>query len=276
MYERGREVMTTMPLMPQPDKDRLLGDLASELPRAIESGEMHLYYQPIVSLADRSATILEALPRWNHPRHGMLGPDSFVAVAREAGLLDRLERWAIADAMHQLAHWTSGVPAQLSISVNLSTQHALSEDLAPTIREVAASTGVSASRLGIEILESTLTGMSNEELGSLRALNDVGVNITIDDFSANLDREKLEQLAVSSVKISRQVVARIPDGEAEMATIAKVIALGRDLGMGVIATGIENPGQAAALRRAGCHYGQGFLFSVPMPAEVLEERMAAR
>jgi EAL domain-containing protein (putative c-di-GMP-specific phosphodiesterase class I) len=262
--------------MPQLDKGHPLGDLASELPQAIEAGEMHLYYQPIVSLADRSATILEALPRWNHPRHGMLGPDSFVPVAREAGLLDRLERWAIADAMHQLAHWTSGVPAQISISVNLSTQHALSEALAPTIRDLSTSTGVPASRLGIEILESTLTGMSNEELGSLRALNDVGMNITIDDFSGNLDREMLEQLAVSSVKIGRKIVSRIPDSEADLATIAKVISIGRDLGMAVIATGIENPGQAAALLRAGCHYGQGFLFSVPMPAEVLEERMAAR
>lgn len=251
-------------------------DITGELTAALTEGQMQLYFQPVVSLADRSATMLEALPRWDHPTHGLIGPASFIDPARAAGLLDRLERWAIVEALHQLASWSSGVSAQLSISLNLSTAHALSGHLTQVVRETSLATGVPISRLGIEIRESALTSMSSSDIPALRALNDIGLSFTVDAYSGNLKAELLQSLPVSSVKIARQVIAEIPDHDEEMAIVGRTISLGRELGIGVIATGIENPGQAAALRQAGCRYGQGFLFSVPMPAEVLEERMLSR
>lgn len=250
--------------------------VASELPVALSQGQMHLYYQPVVSLADRSATVLEALPRWDHPEYGVLGPASFIEATRAAGLLENLERWAISDAIHQLAYWSRGIPAQFSISVNLSAPHALSPRLAATVREITTATQVPASRIGIELPASSLANMGTEEMQALRDLADVGVHLTVDGFSGEISPEKLRSLPVSSLKIGRDVIAMIPDSEEHLEIVTSALAIGREMGVGVIATGIENPGQAAALRGAGCHYGQGFLFSVPMPAEVLEERVASR
>lgn len=234
---------------------------------------MHLYFQPVVSLADRSATTLEALPRWDHPEHGLVGPASFIGPARDAGMLDEIERWAVIEALHQLSRWSSGTAAQLSISVNLSSGHVLSGRLAQVVSETAAEIGVPIGRLGIEIEESALATLSADDALALRALGDLGVNFTVDGFTGLLSTELLRNLQMSSVKIARRVIAEIPDDTEQMALVQRAIALGRELGIGVIATGIENPGQAAALRDAGCRYGQGFLFSVPMPAEALEERM---
>ena len=262
--------------MPPPDIQEAPRDIASELPAALAAGQMHLYYQPVVSLAERSATTLEALPRWDHPEHGVLGPQSFIEPAREAGLLEQVERWAITDAMHQLGRWSTGIPGQLSISVNLSTPHVISGELAQLISDTAAATGISISRFGIEVPEAPLASLGPEELAALRELSDAGVNLTIDGYAGVLDEARLRQLPVSSLKIARGVIADIPDDPEQLAMVRRTIAIGRELGIGVIAGGIENPGQAAALRDAGCRYGQGFLFSVPMPAEVLEERMTER
>jgi EAL domain-containing protein (putative c-di-GMP-specific phosphodiesterase class I) len=251
-------------------------EVASQLPAALKQGGMHLYYQPVVSLADRSATVLEALPRWDHAEYGVLGPASFIDAAREAGLLESLERWAIYEAIHQLAYWSRGVPAQLSISVNLSTSHALSPGLSDTVRELTKQTEVTASRFGIELSAGALLDVNADEMLSLRELADVGVHLTLDGFDGSLSPEQIGNLPISSIKIGREVIAMIPDSDEHSQIVAKAISIGREMGIGVIATGIESPGQAAALRAAGCHYGQGFLFSVPMPAEVLEERVAAR
>src|SRR5690606_17386086 len=96
--------------------DAHFDDMPSELAAALNEGQMHLYFQPVVSLADRSATTLEALPRWDHPEHGLVGPASFIGPARDAGMLDEIERWAVIEALHQLSRWSSGTAAQLSIS----------------------------------------------------------------------------------------------------------------------------------------------------------------
>lgn len=257
-------------------KDWAHSELADALQSAISSHALHLYFQPIVSLADRSATKLEALPRWSHPERGMLAPSDFIEVAEGAGLLEQLERWAITEALHQLSRWSSGVPGQLSISVNLSSQHAFGDELTDVIRAEAVAARASTRRLGVEISEQALTAAAPASLRALRNLSDLGVSITVDNFAGTLEAEDLKRLPISAMKIGRNLVAGIPDDEESLRLTSSAVALGRDLGLAVIATGIESPGQAAALRELGCRYGQGFLFSVPMPAEVLEERMRSR
>ena len=242
----------------------------------IEGRRLQLYFQPIVSLADRSATMLEALPRWPHPARGILAPSDFIAVAESNGLLEPLERWAIDAAFLQLSNWAGGVAAQLTISLNLSEEHVYEADLATAVRDAAEKRDVRADRLGFEISETALIEAGGRSLSKLRALADLGVSLTIDDYHGSVAVDLLRELPTNALKISRRIVEGIPDEARSVEAAAAAVALGRELGIQVIASGVEGPGQLASVRDLGCGYAQGFLLSLPMPAEVLEERMVPR
>ncbi len=252
------------------------GLIARELAVAIGERRLNLYFQPIVSLQDRSATMLEALPRWPHPERGILAPADFIGVAEESDLLGELERWAIEAAFDQLAAWRSGVASELTISLNLSEEHVYETDLAEAVRGSAAASGASTHRIGFEITEQALVDAGGRSLGKLRDLSDLGVSLTIDDCSGNESAELVRELPTTALKISRWVVEGIPDDEQRVSLASATIELGRELGLATIASGVESPGQLASLRDLGCRYAQGFLLSVPMPAEVLEDRMVGR
>jgi EAL domain-containing protein (putative c-di-GMP-specific phosphodiesterase class I) len=220
--------------------------------------------------------MLEALPRWPHPELGILAPADFIDVAAEVGLLDELERWAIEAAFVQLAVWRSGVASELTISLNLSEEHLFETDLAEAVRDSASASGASAHRIGFEITERALLAAGGRSLGKLRALSDLGVSLTIDDCNGSDSAELVRDLPTTALKISRWVVEGIPDDEGRVEMASATIELGRELGLATIASGVESPGQLASLRDLGCRYAQGFLLSVPMPAEVLEDRMPRR
>ena len=247
-----------------------------ELREAIAAGRLRLYFQPIVALADRSATMLEALPRWTTARRGILAPADFIELAESSGLLDELESWAIGATFRQLSRWDSGVAAELSISLNLSERHLYETDLAAAVEAAAEEFGVPAGRIGFEIDETSLVGAGGRSLEKLRALADLGVALTIDDYAGRVSPELLGELPTTALKISREIVAGIPDDRSRVQAATEAVDRGRALGLELIASGIEGPGQLASLRDLGCKYGQGFLISLPMPAEVLEERMAPR
>ena len=250
--------------------------IARELATAISEQRLNLYFQPIVSLQDRSATMLEALPRWPHPELGILAPADFIGVAAESAILEELERWAIGAAFVQLASWRSGVASELTISLNLSEEHVYETDLADAVRASATASGASTHRIGFEITEQALVEAGGRSLGKLRALSDLGISLTIDDCSGSGSAELVRELPTTALKISRWVVEGIPDDERRVELASATIELGRELGLATIANGVESPGQLASLRDLGCRYAQGFLLSVPMPAEVLEERMVGR
>lgn len=243
---------------------------------AIEGRILDLYYQPIVSLADRSATLLEALPRWPVGAGQVLGPDDFLDLAQRGGLLDGLERWGIRTAFDQLARWNSGVSAEMCVSLNLSEQNVFDGDITAAVEEAARETGASAERVQFEISERALADAAGRSLEKLRALADLGVSLTIDRFTGAAPRERLEELPVGALKVGRDIVAGIPDDEASLDAAAAAVEVAHELDLTVIATGVENPGQLASLRDMGFDRAQGFFFSVPMPAEVLEERMLPR
>lgn len=259
--------------MPELIEDHDQERLAVELPPAIENGELHLYYQPIVSLTDRSATKLEALPRWDHPRHGLLTSARFIDVARDAGLLPGLEAWAVNEAMSQLHNWSGGLPGELSITVNLSTGYASDPTFTASLGADAEGEAAAIHRFGVELAEGALAELSGEAASTLRDLTDRGIDLTLDGFTGAIGLERLRSLPISTLKVKPEVITGIPDRAASRELVATAIACARELGLSVVATGIENPGQAAYLREAGCRFGQGFLFSVPMPAEALEARM---
>ena len=247
--------------------------LARELAEAIERGELELYYQPIVSLADRSVTRLEALPRWPHPERGVLAPADFIAAARAGDLLPALERWAIEAAFGRLAAWSDGVAAELTISLNLSEEHAFHADLAGFVSDAAARSGASAERIGFEIAETALIEARGRSLEKLRDIAALGPAFTVDAYSGGLSTELLSELPIGALKICRHTVEGIPDDGRRLESATTAIRRGDELDLATIAMGIESPGQLASLRELGCDYGQGFFFSVPMPAEALAERM---
>jgi EAL domain-containing protein (putative c-di-GMP-specific phosphodiesterase class I) len=249
--------------------------LAAELGEAIEHDRLRLYYQPVVSLRDRVAGEVEALPRW--PRNGngeILAPPDFIEVAQEHHLLPSLERWAISAAFDQLTRWRRST--DLDVSLNLSSDHVYETALPEEIRSASERTAVAASRLSLEISETALLEADDEMIDRLNELRGIGVGLTVDDYSGAVPAERLRQLPTTALKISRRVVSGIPDGPRQTEIAAAAISLAREMGIRVIANGIESPGQLAALRDMGCEFGQGFLFSIPMPAEVLAERALPR
>jgi EAL domain-containing protein (putative c-di-GMP-specific phosphodiesterase class I) len=261
-----------MELHPQPAQDDDT-ELARELAEALERGELELYYQPIVSLADRSVTRLEALPRWPHPERGILAPADFIVAARAGGLLPALERWAIEAAFDRLAAWSEGVAGEMRISLNLSEEHAFGADLAGFVSSTAARSSASAERIGFEVAEVALIEAGGRSLEKLREIAELGPTFTVDDYSGGLSMDLLRELPIGALKIGRRTVEGIPDDSGRLESAMAAIRRGRELDLATIAVGIESTGQLASLRELGCEYGQGFFFSVPMPVEALAERM---
>ena len=248
--------------------------LAAELSEAIEQRRLQLYYQPVVSLVDRVAGEVEALPRWPRDGNQILAPPDFIGVAQEFQLLPKLERWAISTAFEQLTRWRHST--DLDVSLNLSEDHVYESALPEEIRAAAQRNDVDPRRLSLEISETALVEANSQMVERLNEVTTLGVGLTVDDYSGMVPIERLRQLPTTALKISRRVVSAIPDRQRETEIAAAAIELAREMGVRVIANGIESPGQLAALRDMGCKYGQGFLFSIPMPAEVLAERALPR
>jgi EAL domain-containing protein (putative c-di-GMP-specific phosphodiesterase class I) len=248
--------------------------IAAELGLAIEHKRLRLYYQPIVSLLDRVAHDVEALPRWPRSGDEILAPPDFIGIAKQFDLLGDLERWAIQTVFEQMSRWRRST--DVNVALNISENHVYESDFSDQISACAEANGVDRRRLGIEISEMALTETSGEQLARLNDLADLGVGLTIDDYSGEVAVEQLTALPTTALKISRRVVAGIPDQRRHTEIAAGALAIGRDYSLRVIANGIESPGQLAALRDMGCEYGQGFLFSIPMPPEVLAGRTARR
>lgn len=249
-------------------------ELAAELGEAIEGQRLQLYYQPIVSLVDRVASEVEALLRW--PRSGgeILAPNDFIETAERFDLLPRLECWAIEAAFEQLSRWRRAT--DLDVSLNLSESHVYADALPREVRDAAERHGVDTGRLSLEISEAALAQDDGQRMEKLRSLAADGVGLIVDNYGGAIGTEVLAELPITALKISRRVVAGIPDSPGHTETAQTALQLAGELGVRVIANGIESPGQLAVLRDMGCEYGQGFLFSVPMPAEVLAERAMPR
>jgi EAL domain-containing protein (putative c-di-GMP-specific phosphodiesterase class I) len=220
------------------------------------------------------ASEVEALLRWPRNDNEILAPADFIDVAEQYELLSAVEQLAIDTAFEQLSRWRRST--DLDISLNLSDAHLDSESLPGEIRESAQRYDVATSRLSLEVSEGALIDATGDRVQRLQSLSTEGVGLIVDDYRGELSAEQLGELPVSALKISRQVVAGIPDSRTHTETAQTALRLARELGLRVIANGIESPGQLAVLRDMGCEYGQGFLFSVPMPADVLAERAMPR
>jgi diguanylate cyclase (GGDEF)-like protein/PAS domain S-box-containing protein len=241
--------------------------LEIDLRRAIERDEFRLYYQPIYALADGRLSGFEALIRWQHPERGLLAPDLFLPLAEEAGLLLPIERWVLRRACEQLREWQGGPAAStpLTMSVNLSNTLFVQPNVAQQVAQILAETGVEPGWLCLEITE-TVIARQDTTARTLAELDVLGAQLHIDDFGTGYSSlSKLHRTPIDVLKIDRAFVRRLegPQGE-EHALVRTILLLARELGMAVVAEGVETAEQAALLRSMACDYGQGYWFAKPL------------
>jgi EAL domain-containing protein (putative c-di-GMP-specific phosphodiesterase class I) len=233
---------------------------------ALAAEQLRLYYQPIVN-QHRQVIGYEALLRWVHPQRGLLGPDQFIALAEQSGLIVSIGEWVLENACRQLVAFQAD-PAQsgLTIAVNLSARQLAQPDLVASIQRVLHRTGAPASRLKLEITESMLLTDIDKTIGKLRELNALGLHFSLDDFGTGYSSlSYLKKLPLSQLKIDQSFVRELLTDPVDAAIVKTILQLARSLGMSVIAEGVELEGQCKVLADLGCKEFQGYLFGKPEP-----------
>ncbi len=242
-------------------------ELSAELSRSLGRGELAILYQPIIDLRTGIATGIEALVRWSHPTKGLLGPSEFIPLAEETGTIVALGTWVLEEASRQAAAWSATLGRPLFVTVNLSAQQLQEGDFVERLTASLESAGLDPSQLVLEMTETVIFHDTSTTIARLEATRALGVRIAIDDFGTGYSSlGYLRRFRVDILKIAREFIGH-PDRPGEWPFAAAIVALGRALGMTIVAEGIEEPGQLAELRDLGCQLGQGFLFSLPLDHE---------
>lgn len=253
-------------------------ELKNDLVEAISSGDqMELYYQPIVDLRSRKPVGVEALLRWNHPRHHLVTPVDFLLFAEESGLIVPLGRWVLNQALSQLSTWRKVHPGlrQMTMSVNVSGRQLDDPGFVAEVRDALDEHGLDASQLVLEITESALVRDFETVVGRLHELKALGLSLAIDDFGTGYSSlGYLKSFPVDILKIDQSFIAEIV-GPARQAALAEaIVRMGTVIGLQTIAEGVEREGQAERLEALGCCFGQGFLFGQPLSASACESFIA--
>ncbi|MFN0119884.1 MAG: EAL domain-containing protein [Blastocatellia bacterium] len=251
--------------------------LETDLRRALTRSEFIIYYQPIVSLETRHIMGFESLIRWNHPQQGLISPARFVQIAEDTGLIIQLDQWVLAEACRQLRLWQEEFPARppLSISVNLSGKQFAHPDLIDKIKQVLDETGIPTTSMKLEITESSLIENPEAAAATLKSIKELGIRISLDDFGTGYSSlSYLHRFPIDTIKIDRSFVTRLNVSK-NSEIVRAIITLARNLGMEVIAEGVETEEQIARLTGMNCGYVQGYLFSKPLPADDIKALLTA-
>ena len=252
--------------------------IEQELQRALEQGELRVYYQPGVDLATGQVVGAEALVRWEHPERGLIAPDRFLGVAEETGLIVPLGMWVLGETCRHLAEWQSRPEtAHLHLSVNLSARELTHPDLVSSVLGCVRESGVDPHSLTIEVTESTAMVDGDSGFRALRDLSSEGIRVAIDDFGTGYSSlEQLRRMPVDIVKVDRSFVSGMAADSTDREIVAAVVGMGRALKLCVVAEGVETPEQAELLRELGCDIGQGYLYAKPLPAAEMDELAPGR
>ncbi len=242
------------------------------LHRALERSELLLHYQPVVELEGATTVAVEALVRWEHPDRGLVGPQRFIPVAEESGLIIPIGAWVLEEACTQLRDWQhlDGAGPRGSVEVNLSARQIDDPGIVPTVEQILDRTGLAPELLTLEITESALMKDAAAALVVLRALKEIGVLLAIDDFGTGYSSlSYLQRFPLDIVKVDRMFVEVLGGGPEGEEIVSAVISLAHALGLKVVAEGVETVEQLIVLRGLRCDLAQGYLFSRPLPAEEL-------
>jgi EAL domain-containing protein (putative c-di-GMP-specific phosphodiesterase class I) len=226
-----------------------------------------LFYQPQVSLVDGRLIGAEALIRWRHPERGLVSPAEFIGVVNTSSISDRIAAWVLEMACRQARSWELG-GHKLRVGVNLSPSQLQSPELAAQIAEILKITGLSPTLLELEVTEDILLREEENVIETFRKIQDLGVRIVLDDFGTGYaSLSYLKKFPLDGLKIDKSFVLELLAGSGDAAIVSSIIGLGRQLGLTVIAEGIENRASADLLVSMGCEEAQGYFFGRPMPAE---------
>lgn len=248
--------------------------LEAELRRAVEKGELELFYQPQVRLCDASLIGVEALIRWHHPTRGLLLPGQFLQVLHSNKLSELVGTWVLRTACRQAKRWqTLGLDISMGVNVLPSQFRA---ELPEQIQRVLAETGLTPSLLEVEITENILLNEDANALELLQQIRNIGVRVALDDFGTGYaSLSSLKRFQLDRLKIDRSFVSDLGTDHNNMAIVNAVVELGKRLGLSTIAEGIEDEGCVELLERLGCEQGQGYHFGKPMPANQIDELFIA-
>jgi diguanylate cyclase (GGDEF)-like protein len=254
---------------------RRLG-LAADLRQALDDDALEVYFQPKVAISDRRLVGVECLARWEHPAHGSVAPEDFVAVAEHTGMLGRLTEAVLVAGLRRAQQWAeAGHP--LPVAVNLSGRTLLDPAFPGRVEQLLAEHSVAPELLTLEITEDGALGGGSRPLPTLRRLADLGVRLAVDDFGTGYSSlSYLRRLPVREVKIDKSFVQGMATDAGDLAIVRAVVDLGRHFGLDVVAEGVESELTLDLLTEIGCGIGQGFLFSRPLPYERLEAWLAAQ
>jgi diguanylate cyclase (GGDEF)-like protein len=256
LYEPNQDVNS-------PRRLALLGELRQAI---ADENQLTLHYQPKVQVATGEVAGVEALLRWQHPRHGLLGPMEFIPAAERTGLIRPLTLKVLDTALTQIRRWTeAGI--ELNIAVNVSTRCLLDSDFPDQVERLLAAAAVPAERLELEITESTIMSDPEQAMQVLTRLADLGIALAIDDFGTGYSSlSYLKQLPVHQLKIDRSFIMDMQLGASDEAIVRSSVDLARNLGLDVVAEGVETEQTWQHLADLGCDEAQGYYFSRPMPA----------
>ena len=250
--------------------------LAADLRRALDNGQLEVYFQPKVTMRDRHLIGVECLARWQHPAHGEVSPEDFVAVAEHTGQLHRLTEVVLAEGLRRCREWADA-DRPLSIAVNLSARTLLDPRFPDLVHQMLKQYRVPASQVTFEISEPGMLGDIERALPTMFRLRDLGVRLSVDDFGTGASSlSYLRQLPVDEVKIDNSFVQGMAIDSGDLAIVRAVISLSREFGLTVVAEGVESELTLDLLEEMGCEIGQGYLFSRPLPYERLEAWFSAQ
>ncbi len=242
-------------------------ELVAALERAVEREEIDVHYQPIVDLETGSMVAVEALARWDRPLHGLIGPDAFIPLADEIGLMVGIGRSVLRQACGQVRSWQSGFPEhrELRVNVNLAPSELSDPKLVADVESILRESGLAPDRLVLEITESGVMRNPDEALATMATLRELGVSLALDDFgTGHSSLAHLREFPIDSLKIAREFVSGLPEGHVDNVFVDAIVRLASSLGLDVVAEGVESERQASLVRQFGCTFGQGYHFGAPL------------
>jgi len=238
----------------------------NELREALVNDEFELFYQPKVRLVDQKIIGVEALIRWHHPTRGMIGPDEFIGIAEETGVIVEIGNWVVRTACEAAQRFGKRNGEPIQVAVNISPRQFRDPNLTTTIRRCVRESGIEASQIELEITETMLIDDAEAASVTIERLHDLGLRIAIDDFGTGYSSlNYLKRFPIDTIKVDRSFVMDIPDSADDMEITAAIIAMAHGLKLEVVAEGIETAEQLGFLTDHGCEYGQGYYFSRPVP-----------